>query len=499
MQTINAQQKLIHYWHFNNFIGLAAPGSPSLIVPKKADWSVLDTNKAFISYIPSYKVSAKYLTYWDAVAGDTVNARMSEPAGNALRVRNPSDSMELRFNMPTTGFKNITFKFALQRSGSGQIKELFDYSTDGGTTWATKGLSVGFDSIGSLATYFPIVVGIYNDASVNNNPNFIFRIKFQGNANQANGNNRFDNVTLEGDPSGTPPPPPPAHLLIHYWDFNNYKGLSAAVSPSLIKPINASWSSIDTNKAQILYVPSKIVSAKYLTYMDVIAGEASDTFNWVKGPKGTAAGNNELRVRNPSDSMELRFMLPTTKYKNIVVTYGTVRTTSGPGRQYYDYSTDGGSTWKTLATKSDSILPVFSPVMLDFSGDTTVNNNPSNFIFRVKLGVPNAPTNGNDRFDNITVTGDTDKAGHTSGIEPVNNNITGKVMIYPNPANTFTNIAADFTITNIELTDMVGRVVTAQMPAAKNVKLDLGNLKTGIYFVKAYNGNDFIIKKIVKE
>ncbi len=206
---VNAQQKLIYYWHFDKFTGLSGAISPvtNPIQPVHANWSSLDSTKALISYVPAYStLSKKYTTYWDAgngEASDTFNVRaggLSGTTSNYLRVRNPSDSMELLFAMPTTNYKNLTLSFGLEKSSltSGMGKQVFDYSTDGGSSWKTSGLSILSDSL-TNAVFNLMSVSFKGDAAVNNNSNFIFRIKFLTLNTGTKGNNRFDNISLEGD------------------------------------------------------------------------------------------------------------------------------------------------------------------------------------------------------------------------------------------------------------------------------------------------------------
>jgi len=211
---VSAQQKVIYYWDFDNFTGLSAAGSPSLILPLHSNWSTLDSTKGFLSYVPALKVSSKYATYWDVVPGeasDTFNVKKGGKKGlatgnNELRFRNPSDSMEALITVPTTHYKNITIKYGLERTTSGQGAENFDYSTDGGVTWKTSGLSIKHDT--ALAVFSLVTVSLAADAAVNNNATgFIFRIKFTTPNSTTSGNNRVDNLSVEGDTDivfGTP-------------------------------------------------------------------------------------------------------------------------------------------------------------------------------------------------------------------------------------------------------------------------------------------------------
>ncbi len=197
----NAQSKLIHFWHFNNY---AMAQYTDTIHGIPADYSTIAGNKAQILYAKKAGTSASYMTYIDSIYPaatdfDTVNARMSVPEGTALRVRNPSDSMNLFFYLPTTHYKNIKLVYGSQSSSvtRGQLHQVFSYSVDSGLTWKTTGLSMASDS--AWLIYHRTTLTFTTDTTVNNNPKLVLRITFSGNDTGTKGNNRFDNVTLEGD------------------------------------------------------------------------------------------------------------------------------------------------------------------------------------------------------------------------------------------------------------------------------------------------------------
>ena len=219
--------------------------------------------------------------------------------------------MELRLYIPSTNYHNLTLKYEVQSSSvtSGQKVQNFDYSVDSGLTWRTTGLNITFDSITQAqfqgTNWGLITINFGSDSSVNNNPKLVFRIKFAGNTSLTSGNNRFDNITLDGSFV-----PPPTLTLVHYWNFNN---LATAYHNPSIPPLAADYSILDTNKAKMVYVLTAKNSA-YAGYIDNVAG---DTMN---ARRGAPAGQG-LRVRNPSDSMELRFYIPTKNYSNIALKY----------------------------------------------------------------------------------------------------------------------------------------------------------------------------------
>ena len=84
----NAQGTLIHYWHFNNFTTTYT--YPTFPTPLAADYSRIDTSKAKIVFSLFPGTSSTYhstATILDAVTTvssdyDTVNLRLSQPAGN---------------------------------------------------------------------------------------------------------------------------------------------------------------------------------------------------------------------------------------------------------------------------------------------------------------------------------------------------------------------------------------------------------------------------------
>ena len=204
-------QTLIHYWHFNNY----AQGAmhTDTIHAVAADYSDLSVATANILYAEIAGTSPVYNSYVDSVqpsAGapdyDTVNTQMSEPAGAALRVRNPSDSMQLYFYIPTTNFNNIVLSYGCESSSAthGMLQQVFDYSVDSGLTWRTSGLSIPSDSTKTVFTR--TTVSFPADTQVNNNPKLVFRITFLGNNTGTSGNNRFDNVTVMGDSIGAVSP-----------------------------------------------------------------------------------------------------------------------------------------------------------------------------------------------------------------------------------------------------------------------------------------------------
>ena len=208
MTTINsnsiAQGTLIHYWNFNNFTSTVTLPA---IADLAADYTIISSPTAALIYQTQPGTSSSFSDYCDYVAGDasdTINLRMSAPAGNAFRARNPSDSMEILLYIPSTNYKNLQLKYACELSSytSGDSVNVFAYSLDSGSTWITSGtgLSEWLDS-GSVG--FRLVSVHINDTNANNNRKLVFRITSLGRNSGTSGNNRYDNITLDGDHIGS--------------------------------------------------------------------------------------------------------------------------------------------------------------------------------------------------------------------------------------------------------------------------------------------------------
>jgi hypothetical protein len=203
ISTQLSAQSLLHYWHFNTLnTGLTTPVNPATILPIKADFTTKDTSVVKLYYRAISGTSSSYTTYWDQTTGDLANARLGEIAGNCVRPRNPTDSMQLIMYIPSTGFQNITVKYGVQRSSAsnGASENRFAYSVDSGATWRTSGLSA---TTFSTSTAWTTATVIINDTQANNNAKLVFRILFTGTGNTGtSGNNRIDNITVEGTTAG---------------------------------------------------------------------------------------------------------------------------------------------------------------------------------------------------------------------------------------------------------------------------------------------------------
>ncbi len=183
---VDGNSVLVHYWNFNNVSGTVTSIAP--------DFSLLTSSATQITYEGS---GAGYMDSFSP--GYDSNARNNDTAGNGIRARNPSDTRSLIISAPTTGYKKIVLKFATAKSSaSGAGQQNYSYTVDG-INYSTTGLSVTTFNPEIDPTNSIVALDFSAIDAVNDNPHFKFKIDFAGDtASGTSGNNRFDNVTIEG-------------------------------------------------------------------------------------------------------------------------------------------------------------------------------------------------------------------------------------------------------------------------------------------------------------
>ncbi len=178
------ESQLIHYWHFNYLEDEVALPAFNSDFSTTADLAIL-----------SYEGSGD--GYMDMVEeGSELNLQIEEPAGYGLRLRNPSDTRELILNLPSSGFQDLVLKYAVSRTNNGARNQNIHFRTEENGSWKPFASNVVVTSEYQLVT-----LDFSKSARVNNNPHFAVRITFSDeHAANTSGNNRFDNITLEGIP-----------------------------------------------------------------------------------------------------------------------------------------------------------------------------------------------------------------------------------------------------------------------------------------------------------
>jgi hypothetical protein len=167
---------LLHYWSFNDPGDLLAPAHT---ISDAAMWVDLGPHS-------------------EVVAGSGQdfmgeNAQGGDLAETHLRLNYPLDAI-LTLQLPTVGFERIVLRYETRRSGQGAGIQHLAYTVNG-------------------ADYLPFASVIVRDGSpalqtldlseipgANNNPRFGLRVTFAQGSGGLAGNNRFDNLTVEGQP-----------------------------------------------------------------------------------------------------------------------------------------------------------------------------------------------------------------------------------------------------------------------------------------------------------
>ena len=137
--------------------------------------------------------------------GGTVNAvgiyTVLTSSSAALRLRNPASGPFI-LTLPTTGYKNIVLKYAVQRTSKGSQTNTVSYTTDGVNyvnTAIANYATYSVDTVDTNPTAFQLVsYDFSSDPAVNNNPNFKVQIVFSTGSTNTSGNDRYDNITVYG-------------------------------------------------------------------------------------------------------------------------------------------------------------------------------------------------------------------------------------------------------------------------------------------------------------
>jgi hypothetical protein len=177
-QKSDKTDELVHYWNFNAAEKLLSPtytlltaGFQIILPPEAVAGFTSDSGQNFTA----------------------ANARFNDPAESHLRVNNPL-GVKLIFDLPTTGFSAIKFAYETRRSGQGAGTQVVEYSTNGTDFIIFRRLTVKDENPELVAIDFSSIV------AVNDNPDFKIRISFETGNGGTSGNNRLDNITMEGIP-----------------------------------------------------------------------------------------------------------------------------------------------------------------------------------------------------------------------------------------------------------------------------------------------------------
>lgn len=175
----------LHQWNFNAMSGEAV----TEVLP---DASMM--TGASITYPGT---GAGYMDATDDSEGTTLNASEGMAAGRALRVRNPSDTRQLIIAAPSNGHRDVRLSYATSRTSAGATEQQLEWTVDPDRlNWHDLPPTI------TVGTDFAVVTAELDGITeAYDNAHLAFRITFLGDAaSGATGNDRFDNVLVQGAP-----------------------------------------------------------------------------------------------------------------------------------------------------------------------------------------------------------------------------------------------------------------------------------------------------------
>jgi hypothetical protein len=185
---ITTAQDVIHCWNFNGTSPFTTPLNTDNIATGAGTLNGTITHNFEPATTQSF-------------GGSSQNACSGSSAGQAFAVEGGSSTVNngkhLDFNFSSEGYENLILSFWSRRTSTGFDNNQIQYSIDDGasfTNLTTLNYTPALDP-GSIVT-----LDISNVAPIaNNQSNLVIRIIFTG-ATNPSGNNRIDNVKLEGTP-----------------------------------------------------------------------------------------------------------------------------------------------------------------------------------------------------------------------------------------------------------------------------------------------------------
>ena len=189
-ETTEQESALLYYWHFNDLTTV------SDVTVIEADFTLITGFTGSFEYTDPITGERDIDRF---TPGTTMNIQMGVTVGSAARVRNPSATRSLIFDVPTTGAENIMFTYAVQRSGNGMLTNKIEYSLNG-TSFVDANLTNNVQNVDGVEEWQMLTYDFSAVTGANDNANFKIRITWEdANASNPSGNNRYDNITITGN------------------------------------------------------------------------------------------------------------------------------------------------------------------------------------------------------------------------------------------------------------------------------------------------------------
>ncbi|MCE2967922.1 MAG: hypothetical protein ACK55O_06770 [Phycisphaerales bacterium] len=201
-----AQADVVAYWNFNDAPSAAntfnaGQVGPLTLAPAQGSGSIslasgLILNTAAANAAANGNVGSFGGTTTGGVSGEVAGFALTITAGIAGVGTAPfaANGGQVIFSINTSSVvSGLTFSYATRGTGTGFNAQNWAYSTDGGTNWINTTSYSGT----LTATYVLRTVALPASGAAYGNSNLLVRLTVSG-ATSAAGNNRIDNVLVEG-------------------------------------------------------------------------------------------------------------------------------------------------------------------------------------------------------------------------------------------------------------------------------------------------------------
>jgi len=268
--------------------------------------------------------------------------------------------------------------------------------------------------------------------------------------------------------------------LIYYWHFNNFQ----LIDDLPVNAIIADYQLFPSANATMTFTGGD-------PNMDPVNSDGSSQNLQLGESAGVA-----VRVRNPSAGRALVFNLPTTGIEDIRFLYSVRRTNQGQLINNISYSIDGVNYITSGLTQTAyDITTNYQLILIDFSDISTVNNNP-NFHIRIEFEGNTDQLNGNNRYDNISLTG-----------SPINSNPNVSVdefqfefVVFPNPSSNNFNVISSENVKEYRVVDLLGKTILhVRNMNVSQFEIFMQNFAPGVYVLELTTANGTAQTRMVKQ
>jgi len=270
--------------------------------------------------------------------------------------------------------------------------------------------------------------------------------------------------------------------------------VKAVFTKATSKPIHY-WHFNDLPKGELGQVDADI-STQSVTGFLYYSGVSDGYMDRVKegtelnALEGDVAGN-ALRVRNPSNNRYLDFEISTKNYEDIKISYAVTRTSKGSEKQRISYKTSSTGSWTLL--KNILITEQYQLIDLDLSDKKNVSDN-EDFMLRIGFTGDGAKNDsGNNRFDNIIVSG----FSIVTSVDSQEINVG--ISVYPNPVTDYVNIVSESRILRVEISGINGQMLIKSKSDDFYDKINVSDLQNGLYILNIVTESGSIQKKLLIE